>query len=597
MFPVRRRNILVPRIALLVLCTFASLILAVLVPMVIHRHGALDPSLATTSYAAEIDLTSGGMPIVLNTSPRLVLTRGWLVHDPRSEPKDAPRLNLSNAEFVLDLTAVLNPVVPAAPVVDATADVGVSLYDKLAVFGFETLTIRNGTLRINYSTGTETISAIDADISGRKKGLISSKGAMVLRGQKVTFDATTGLPVESSAKAKLATKKMPLQATVTGSLFSATFDGRMETTDAIAFVGTLDATVPNLRDTVQWLGVTLHPSAFAEPFGVKSQFKWASRQMSFEKAAIQLNGQIATGTLSIGSSMGRPSVDATLAFQSLDLTQFVTASMPVGQTVEQFAQGWQGADIAWPIARQIDADFRLSSAKVSAGGAPLGRGAATISMKTGRLNIDIAELSFKGSPINAQVAVDMVAPTPTYNVRGKFELADLGPVAALILGRDFLSGAGAITVDLNGQGARLGDVLDGANGRLTVRALETMRIGADLKSVRAQAQIQGRDRPAVGWGVVAKSATAIDQADVRISLQDGVAEIDHGALKSGNQWLVTKGRVDLRRQSLDLLMAFRPVRAQERTPRPVEPREADLIAVTGPWSEPALRLVEAAPPP
>jgi hypothetical protein len=84
----RKKN-LMSRLALLVLGTFACLVLAVLVPMLAYKHGAIDPSLATTTFAAEIDLTAGGVPVTLNKNPRLVLNRGWLTHEQRGDGKDA----------------------------------------------------------------------------------------------------------------------------------------------------------------------------------------------------------------------------------------------------------------------------------------------------------------------------------------------------------------------------------------------------------------------------------------------------------------------------------------------------------------------------
>ena len=136
-----------------------------------------------------------------------------------------------------------------------------------------------------------------------------------------------------------------------------------------------------------------------------------------------------------------------------------------------------------------------------------------------------------------------------------------------------------------------------AEGRVSLRSSEQLSITGDLRSVRAQAQIQGRDNPASGWGVVAKRGTVLDGLDVRATVKDGVALIEHGAVRSNNQWFVTKGTVDLRQQAIDVLLAVRPVRAQDRTVRSIDPREADLIALTGPWAEPAIRLAETLPLP
>jgi hypothetical protein len=609
----RKKKNLMSRLALLVLGTFACLLLAVFIPMVAHKHGAIDPSLATTTYAAEIDLTAGGNPVTLSVTPRLVLNRGWLTPDPRGDTKDAPRLNLQNPEFALDLTATSADAVDAdqrsqAAAGDPTAgmdgpgELVATLYEKLIALGFDQLTIRNGSLRVIYADGVETIAAIDAEISGRRKGLVVSKGAFSLRGQRLTFDATAGMPVETAGKAngqkpKIATVKLPLQATVNGTLFQASFDGRMETSSTTALKGQIDATAPNLRDVAQWLGVSLQPGAFAEPLSVKSPFAWSSGQMTLDKASITLSNQPANGSLALGFNGVRPSVDATLAFQSLDVTPLVTAALPTGQSADQLSDSWQSMDARWPLARQLDADFRLSAAKVMYNGSPLGRGAATVSMRSGRLNIDVAELTVRGTPVNAQIAVNMANAVPAYHVRGRLDLADLGPLSANVFGRDLVSGKAIATLDMTGSGAVLRDLMQSADGRLSLRSSDPVAIPGDVRSVRAQAQIQGRDNPAAGWGVVAKRGTTLDSLDLRATVKDGVASIEHGAVRANNQWLVTKGQVDLRQQALDLFLVLRPARAQDRSVKPVDLREADLITLKGPWSEPAFRLADTLPMP
>ena len=57
--------------------------------------------------------------------------------------------------------------------------------------GFDTLAIQRGTLHITASDGTsETLSDIDAELTGRRKGVIAGKGSFKVRGQRLHFDGS-----------------------------------------------------------------------------------------------------------------------------------------------------------------------------------------------------------------------------------------------------------------------------------------------------------------------------------------------------------------------------------------------------------------------
>ena len=60
--------------------------------------------------------------------------------------------------------------------------------------GFDLITIRRGTLHVTAADGTilETITDIQAEVTGRRKGQIAGRGSFMVRGQRLAFDATLG---------------------------------------------------------------------------------------------------------------------------------------------------------------------------------------------------------------------------------------------------------------------------------------------------------------------------------------------------------------------------------------------------------------------
>jgi AsmA protein len=254
-------------------------------------------------------------------------------------------------------------------------------------------------------------------------------------------------------------------------------------------------------------------------------------------------------------------------------------------------------DADWPLARHIDADLRLSATKVSLGDVNLGRGAATVSMRQDRLHVDIAELTVKGAPLNAQVVIDVSGAVPSYMGRGKLDLVDVGPMLAHVFGVEALTGAGSVSADVVGRGLTLGDVIQSTSGRVALRSAEPTKLPIDMKSIRVQAKVQGRSASPIGWGLVGRASSNVEYVDIRLALKDGVADVEQGSIKSGDQWMVAKGQVDLRRQTLNLIAGFRSAKTGEKSTRALDLREVDLVSVTGPWLQPAFRGVEAPPVP
>src|SRR5437667_349893 len=73
------------------------------------------------------------------------------------------------------------------------------LVEQLAAMGFDALTLRQGTLHVTTADGVaETISDIQAELTGRRKGQIAGRGGFTIRGQRLTFDGTLTAPTDKS---------------------------------------------------------------------------------------------------------------------------------------------------------------------------------------------------------------------------------------------------------------------------------------------------------------------------------------------------------------------------------------------------------------
>ena len=106
-----------------------------------------------------------------------------------------------------------------------------------------------------------------------------------------------------------------------------------------------------------------------------------------------LDGNEASGALVLNLAGDRPLIDGTLAFSALDLTPYVEAARSQSFLFDRQTASWSAFDLSFPDhSAYVDADLRISAPKVALKGYGLGRGAATITVRSGKLLADIAEL-------------------------------------------------------------------------------------------------------------------------------------------------------------------------------------------------------------
>src|SRR5262249_48895250 len=196
-----RRKHAISRFATFVVATLACLILAMLAPSFFGSRTIDEPFAGYAVMASPRDLHVVTAPIRLSTAPDLTLSHGTLYADGNAAAGtpisrfvlDAPVFNLnasgldlheSDLESTLDSTLV-NAVAP--------------LVEQLQAMGFDTLTVRQGTLLVTAADGTpETIGEIEAELTGRRKGEIAGHGSFAFRGQRLGFDGTLSQPTEKA---------------------------------------------------------------------------------------------------------------------------------------------------------------------------------------------------------------------------------------------------------------------------------------------------------------------------------------------------------------------------------------------------------------
>lgn len=463
-----------------------------------------------------------------------------------------------------------DPVMLLAPLVDAVRNLK-----------FEKLAIRHSTVHIKLPGGhAETMTNVTADVTTRRRTSLTLRGTGNLRGQDISFDISGPSLLDRKAGASRA-----LKAVVKSPLLQISFDGRLVAADALRLQGQANVSVSSLRQAARWLGAAWPAGSGLEEMTIAGEVDWQAPALAFDKATFQLDGNAATGTLALAFGDNRPNLTGTLAFKTLDLTAYFAHELK-GQLASFLPWFSTADDHPLPIGRQLDADVRLSASQVTLPGMDLGRFAASVSLKSGRLLADIAEIGIDSGQGSGQITANLLESPPPISVRGKLEGIDAARASTLLLGHGTaLQGMATITMDLTTRGDTTAELVSKLRGKAAVSLREGGRLGIDMKSLMGAAQKSKLE----GWDVAIRGQTAVDGLEAKLRVDRGVVASELVEAIAGESRLKALGTVSLTARHIDIrvLRDASPATAgrQQTTPRPQE-----TLVVRGPWSAPTIQL-------
>ena len=244
---------------------------------------------------------------------------------------------------------------------------------------------------------------------------------------------------------------------------------------------------------------------------------------------------------------------------------------------------WSAFDFSFPILNSFDADLRLSAASLGFKGNALGRGAASITVRSGKLIANIVELELPTGTASGRITADMTEFVPRYALRGKIDNFDPAPAAAMLTGLPMLSGRSALKIDLRAAGQTPAEVLRSLSGKIGISQAESGKLGLDVRAIRAGQETS------VSASQLLKTATSIEGLEARANLVDGVVVGEYVQARTGALNITATGSADLLDRTLDLRLLVQPSAAADKSQVPAESTATAVLSVSGPWTDPAVR--------
>lgn len=497
-------------------------------------------------------------------------------------------LTLSDARISIDLAAS-----GTQPAITSASSLLGPLASALASMKFNSLAISGGSIVLHADQDTvEVLDDVNALVKPSSLEHLAITGSFRMRGQKLDFSTT--LNAGETAQRE---RRLPIHAKISGELIETSLRGHLNVGNRARLIApNSELKFSDLGKAARWLGLGWPERSAIQAFSSSGMIDWAAGVLVFQDAVFRFDGNRAAGAMTFNYQSERPHIDSTLAFDQLDLTSLLASENPreislIEATVRKSSDwlpvrlGLRPEGMAVPLLREVDADLRLSAERVLIGSLQLGRSAAAISMRDGKMLADLAELEFDAGGEGAiQISLDTDAPDLQLGMRGRLQGFELGNISTALFGEPVLSGRGDVVIDVNASGNQHDELMESLSGRIEAKSIEGVVLSVDL----ARLITQHSEGPPRGWGMSA-GLTPLTDLDIKLSFTNGTGQLEAFSAKAGSQRLVGRGALDVANRSLDANLWI----GLDASAAESEVQMGDLVEFRGDWHAPGISVSRA----
>lgn len=510
-------------------------------------------------FASESTDIEVSAPLSVSSMPRIEIVSGRIRlapvdHTPSPNQKDlekqiasgTTRLEIEGAKILVDLGArpgdASGPPASSRGVVEAIGE-------AMRALKFPSVRITNTTLAVSGSAGAPSreliIEAVEVTRSGDQHRI---KGKSKFNGHPVDFSIVL-LPLTQLEGGIVA---LPVKAVVSNTIVSTSLIGHLTFgTEAKLVSDDMEFRVIDVPAFAHWVGLNWPLENSIKSFLAEGRLEWAGSSVAFSDASFMMDGNAATGSLTVGLRKARTFVEGTLAFDRLDVSSYANANglpAPGDGTTEDD----EGAGAATNTAflrqlRDVDADLRISAEVFKAGDLAAKGLAATIALNGGILVADIAELQLSpGGEGIVQINVDAARDRPESRLFAKLENYDLAVVCRMLFGDAVISGPGRVVARLVGQPDSYHAFLTNMVGKIEIESETGVTADIDIPKLISRARSAGTNGGDTAVEADSlRGATRLDWLTTTLRIGTGRILADHILAYSGDTAIEARGSMHL----------------------------------------------------
>ncbi|MBZ9849216.1 AsmA family protein [Mesorhizobium sp. CA14] len=373
-------------------------------------------------------------------------------------------------------------------------------------------------------------------------------GKLVWRGQAVTFKSQLA-PASFLASGSVADASGPINLSV----FSKYLEGSISGTagGGGTFKGQVSVTSASVDKLMQWLGQSA--SRGLRDFAFKGDVDAGPGQLSFQKAAVALNGVKASGQGSM--KLGEPlNIRTSLKLAKLDFAAFAGGGEAVtGGT--QKPNGATDAPIDLSFLKGIDAKVDIQADKLGYGKVFAGPVATTLVVSDGKAHLNVPQSPFYGGTIAAEMTADGSQDAASLNLNTAIAGAAAAPLLHDAADFDRIEGTLNTTVAISGSGKTTKSLVRSLGGKAAAKLGDGAFRGIDIAEVynNLVGLLSG------GFKQDQTKKTTFTELGASFAIENGVAQTTDISLLGPLVRMDGSGKIDFADQTLDIRLNPRVV--------------------------------------
>ncbi len=412
-----------------------------------------------------------------------------------------------------------------------------------------TVGIRDG--RVALAAFSETKDRAANDITGLNLDVkvrdiakpVDLSGKLAWRGQAVTFQSQVA-PASFLSAASIADASGPISLSIASKYLEGSVDGVAG--GGGTFKGQVSVTSPSVDRLMQWLGQGA--SSSLQDFAFKGNVDAGPGRLSFDKAALALNGVKASGQGSM--KLGEPlTVRTSLKFAKLDFAPLAGggATVPAANGKQKPAVATD-APIDLSFLRGIDAKIEIQADKLGYGKVFAGPVATTLTVADGKAHLTVPQSAFYGGTIAAEMTADGSRAAAAIELSTTIAGAAAAPLLADAANFNRLEGTLNANLAVTGAGKSTKTLTRSLNGKAAAKFSDGAFRGIDIAEVYNN--LVGL--LASGFKQDQNKKTTFTELDASFAIENGVAQTKDINLVGPLLRMDGSGKMDLADQTLDV---------------------------------------------
>ncbi len=388
-------------------------------------------------------------------------------------------------------------------------------------------------------------------------------------------------------RAVLAKEFSPARLNIAAKGIEAVFDGNITIFNGVQADGSLSLKTPSVRDIAGWLGAELPTPKGFGAFSMTSNMDMKGNTLALSNLQMMLDGMKAEGGALVKTGGERPVIEATLAAGTININTYVAgnANSGGGGGGDASQSGWSNAPIDMSGLGALDADLRLSAAKITYNKIKIGKSALALTLNNGVLKADLGELQLYQGRASGRLALDGRRKTPAFSANITAEGVEALGLLGDAVDFNWVSGRGAFSINIASAGRSQRQMISMLRGSGNVKfengAIEGINVAQMIRRLK-KGSLQGWSR-----GAQVKTDFSILTGSFKIS--DGIVSNRDLKMIGPLVRLQGSGIVDLPGQWLDYKARPKLV-ASLKGQGGREDRKGLVIPVKikGPWDNPKI---------